>query len=363
MEVMFGSKTPTLTNDPNNSIKVVIHRKLPNELFTEILSQSTPKPLTIPWTLCDSSFPWAFLRVCKEWRSVTLGTAGLWSSVHVDYEQIGKVRGKVASASMTSIAQQVLLRSGNAYLSLKITSNDYQLRDRKPLVDLVLNHTHRIRHLDLFLFDEAMMDLLNLPPILFQQLESLSIASFNGSELGHFESVTFQNSPHLRTVKVDLCQDWASTVLHLPWSHLTSLSLISGFELTPHIAHGILKQCPELVSLDIMLSDELDNQVQEPLDITLSFLKTLSVEFGDYKQVEDFLKGLTMPSLSRLEITSSNEISNILGWNREPFFDILCNFDTISILRFDLPFPPDYEISSFLDNFPHLSELTLPAHR
>lgn len=124
----------------------------------------------------------------------------------------------------------------------------------------------------------------------------------------------------------------------------------NGFELTPRIAHGILKQCPELVllSLDITLSDELDNEAQEPLDITLCSLTTLSVEFGDYKLVEDFLKDLAMPSLSRLEITSSHEISTFWGWNRESFFNILCNFNTISILKFDLPFPLDNGISSYL---------------
>lgn len=46
----------------------------------------------------------------------------------------------------------------------------------------------------------------------------------------------------------------------------------------------------------------------------------------------------------------------------ESFFDILCNFKAIGILKFNLPFPLDIGIYSFLDKFPHLSELTLPAH-
>ncbi|KAF9455630.1 hypothetical protein BDZ94DRAFT_1179594, partial [Collybia nuda] len=53
------------------------HRKLPNEILTEIFFAASGK-VTVPVANIDTEPPWTLFRVCKRWREIASTTPKLW---------------------------------------------------------------------------------------------------------------------------------------------------------------------------------------------------------------------------------------------------------------------------------------------
>ncbi|KAF9460179.1 hypothetical protein BDZ94DRAFT_1300063 [Collybia nuda] len=335
--------------------------KIPNELLSEIFKLSTPKPITISPDLESDDLPWALFGICKKWRQIATGMPELWTNIIVEYEDDPSI--PVANTSdpkfVTRVAHETLLRSGNAPLSLTVNSRKYNMDDQTPLINLVVLHAHRIKHLKLNLYEQALQKLVSLPPLDFKVLQFLSVWCYDGAE----ESIScavFEKAP---LVIAELNRyDWLPTQQGSPSAHLTHLSISIDFDLTPIKAHGILNQIPHLVFLQIPVSADEEPEERDRIPfITYPSLNTLIVNCSQPELLPEFFKPLILPCLNRLEITPSSWAPGVdnVDWGITSVLSKISSFPLLNIFAFTLPLPDNYDFNSYLLSIPKIVALEL----
>lgn len=174
------------------------------------------------------------------------------------------------------------------------------MRNRTPLINLILNHTHRIQYLKLKIFEEALRDLLLSEPIVFKCLEFLSLSSFE--DIDHIDSIFFQEAPWLKVAELDIYLELSMTP-YLPWGNSEHLSVTNGCYLMPFGAHEVIQHCPNIITFQVALPSE-----EEPMDsilpVTALYMKTLLLESPQSSAMAEFLRSLVLPYLTRLELRS-----------------------------------------------------------
>lgn len=208
---------------------------------------------------------------------------------------------------ITEIAHKTLLRSKSALLSLKIVSDTYEMTDSTPLTSLVLTHAHRIQYLELKIFAGGQWYILSSPYLVFDHLEFLSLSSFEHDEFPDvIQSALFQKAPQLRVAEIDLSLDWSTMAPHLPWANLEYLSMTKNDDLSPRVAHRVIRQCPNLIVLQINLFTD-DETTDSIPPATFPFMTTLLVEMSGCITIADFLRPCILPRLTRLELRTPYE--------------------------------------------------------
>ncbi|KAJ7659353.1 hypothetical protein DFH06DRAFT_1195559 [Mycena polygramma] len=246
---------------------------LPNEITSEIFTHFLPTyPVRPP--LFGPLSPTVLTQICCRWRAIALATPTLWRAISFSGRKVGEV-------------EQILLwlsRSGGCPLSIAIEDTPYPIPDVSPLLAALVPHCARWEQVE---FHVPSVHASTLPEGPMPLLRHLHL-----SVTGPYSMITISEMPMLRSVVLHY---FGATNVILPWTQLTSLTLI---EIFPSEWVPILQQTPNLVHCKL---EVIENSPGLQPDIQLLFLESLTLTVID--GLNGSLPCLIAPTLRRLETT------------------------------------------------------------
>jgi hypothetical protein len=308
----------TLGNKQRSSFRVTIapHKKLPFEIMGHVFSHCGPSSsehnqIMLPPKVSE---PWCnFAHVCSQWRKIALSTPGLWSRLHIRYED-DEMEGRVAP-----MVREILSRTRSVPLCLAFTgpdwSDDKDYFEVNPL-GLIMSLADRLQSLSLALpyASPAIFQFLLLPPDLFGIMERFNLSAIVEDEevddslldsYKNIKSTVFDAAASLRSIELNTPQGDDITFqlpLQLPWAQLTDLRLKGATLLGK--AHAILSQCRLLVHCQLVIvRDGTDPEAHNfSGNLFLPELHTLKLYYEDVagEDVGESLRPLITPSLVNL---------------------------------------------------------------
>ncbi|KAJ7772198.1 hypothetical protein B0H16DRAFT_1714409 [Mycena metata] len=295
-------------------------RSMPPEILQEIFMACLP---TEHYAIMHTSqAPLLFGRVCSSWRSISLSTPTLWSSIHMVPSAIGPLESNDRFTSLRTW----LHRSGNCPLWISIAVGD----GLKDIVDTLLAYSRRwvaLKLVDYVPYEASAIWSLTPEEVpLLEVFEFVEHAWYGAEPM----AMAFLSVPrNLRSISI-------TSVLPLPscsWAQITALCLRSRqptfFELRLDDTIGLLSQCVNLQSCELSfppyVHDNSSNTVlpsgtPAPAHVTLPHLTALSLT-TDLAPTADFninqiLDRLVLPCLAKLRLEGSltgNEFTDMLS--------------------------------------------------
>ncbi|KAJ7148792.1 hypothetical protein C8R43DRAFT_925614 [Mycena crocata] len=250
---------------------------LPNEIVSEIFLHFLP-----PYPECP--FPTGLLSptiltyICRKWRQIALTTPALWRAVPFPPQ------GLLADTEKQIVLESWLARSSSCPVSFKFVNHaSYRLRE-KSLETLVI-YRFRWEYMELRMIGD-LLHIIGGPAPLLREL-NLQLDRSSPSP------VSLTDAPLLHTV---ILNDDAALSIVLPWTQLTSLTLILVYpsECTP-----ILLQTCNLVHCELFLAQNHHSAI-EP-DVELAHLESLVITCtGDGNS--RYLRSFIVPALQKLQV-------------------------------------------------------------
>ncbi|THV07438.1 hypothetical protein K435DRAFT_960010 [Dendrothele bispora CBS 962.96] len=321
-------------------------RKLPTELLAEIFILClpdqfyvAPDPLQAPLLLAS---------VCAGWRTITLSTSNLWSSLCL--------RPGITYQRANPLLSTWLSRTSSRPLSLSLHA---ELWRRKEIAELLNRSSPRWKHI--CVYDELPKHkhtiwnhVLNVP--MLETFELISPSGVSQEQLDNFASVL--NSSNRLTQFIWKNGQMSSAALDVVWSKLTHITL--NVELPPSFCLDLLQNAHNLVQLiyhNIRIPSSPDRTLLVP--VCLPHLETIAMTFSDNPCV--LFDSITLPALKSLELMAS--CHNSPFWFRLPysmrslFERSRCPLETLDIHL--LCFDEDEFIDFLLPVHTTLREITL----
>ncbi|KAJ7906196.1 hypothetical protein B0H13DRAFT_2662920 [Mycena leptocephala] len=253
---------------------------LPNEIVSEIFICFLPDYPLCPPVLGLLS-PNLLTHICRLWRQIALTTPALWRAIslyylHCDFE------------SHIHMLRSWLDRSGNCPLS--ITMDDYDAISHNAFLEAILPHRARWEYVQLVIMRGDLLVIEGPMPL----VRSLDIKVYEGNT--PVSSVALE-APRLRTATL---WDFDYPPCLLPWSHLTSLTLVAK---EPYECAYVLEHSANLVYCELILYNE-DDSTQAGVDITLPRLEDLVLWkwLGIQSWLTGYLETFVAPALRRLQV-------------------------------------------------------------
>ncbi|KIM41451.1 hypothetical protein M413DRAFT_445447 [Hebeloma cylindrosporum] len=317
-----------------NAILSPARRLLP-DILREIFYHCVVQPYPI---LSATEAPMVLTRVCSLWRSVALSSPRIWTRLHipipgdpqfssrVNNDRGPELRHQMFSKTMELRCQAVkewLGRSGSLPLSLSISypfgyepsvgSNvveDDEVAD--PLFRTIRPFASRWRDFNL-----------SMPFHIYQKLET-QIPLDNLSMLRHFTGIIHVHSstqptliplhiielPSLETLSLNCLQ----LTIHLghyqnSWNRLTDIRFMSPITDTDLL--GMLRQCPNLITLDVNIQSPWFNSGDREPDLATVLLPHLeSLKLHETGSPSQAIPAVNAPSLKLLQYRCPPRYSN-----------------------------------------------------
>ncbi|KAK6977943.1 F-box domain-containing protein [Favolaschia claudopus] len=253
---------------------------LPNEIIAEIFLHFLPT-YPEPPPLVGIYSPTCLAQVCHKWREIAHRTPPLWRAI--DLTRPFEKPGVEEAMSLCLLWTE---RSGACPLSLRLSDS---LEPLSTYTD-VIYRCARCEHLALELDTTQDLDVIqdSFPSLKTLDMYISGLSSFPANPV-----VTLQNLPLLRTVVLD---DWQDLHVGLPWSQLTSLTLLS---LRSEICVPILQQASHLLHCELEFGNH--SMTAHDLDLELPRLETLTFRPRGWTD-QNFVRCLMAPRLLRLQL-------------------------------------------------------------
>ncbi|KAJ7623942.1 hypothetical protein DFH06DRAFT_758569 [Mycena polygramma] len=255
---------------------------LPTELVSEIFLHVLPRYPNFP-ELTGLSSPTPLTQICRRWRDIALGTPELWSA-------ISSLNNNLDGRELR-IFEFWLNRSRHCPLSITLATDVAWACDE--LVEAVIPHRARWQHLK-FEVESKHLRIFDGPMPLLRHLEL--ITEDDGTE---GDPIVVHGVPLLRTVVLN---DVAAVRIVLPWTQLTSLTLIRVF---PSEFVAVLVQTRNLVHCELRVFHDSFSHAVSHRDtrIQLPCLESLTlVHCGIHPVTTDRLPTFVVPALRSLKI-------------------------------------------------------------
>ncbi|KAJ7629809.1 hypothetical protein DFH06DRAFT_710277 [Mycena polygramma] len=260
---------------------------LPSELVSEIFIQTLPPYPDFPH-LTGPLSPIVLTQICQRWRAIALGTPELWSAISsFNNNQDGRE---------LPIFELWLTRSRWCPLSIKLGTDAAWAR--AELVDAVIPHRACWQHLKIDV-EAKHLGMFDGPMPLLRTLELTT----STEEDVHLEPDPIEVGAHavplLRTVALN---DLAAVRIILPWTQITSLTLIRVFasECMP-----ILAQTFNLLYCELRVFHDSSDDRDELIQLSLPCLESLNLIHCGIRPVKHLLPTFLVPALRRLKIPES----------------------------------------------------------
>ncbi|KAJ7437739.1 hypothetical protein FB451DRAFT_1193056 [Mycena latifolia] len=233
-------------------------RRLPHDIVREIFIACLPSHRNCVMSAVEA--PVLLGRICSSWRSISLSTPRLWSSIHIVDPHSPKFPSQrpifeEKLAQRLDTTKMWLARSGQRALSISLHAASSESVNR--FIRILLPFATRWQHIAF-------------------TTPSLSLATMS--------HLTEADVPMLKSVSIIEIRDPFHAKLPLRWDGLTELS-ISLFEdpsITAELSLKIFSQCPHLRSCQLTV-DRSFNMLSGAGEsvVELSFLHTLELQGGN----------------------------------------------------------------------------------
>lgn len=263
-------------------------RRTPPEVWSAIFVQCLPTEIS---TLAEvTKAPILIGRVCRLWRTISISTPALWSSIYICHTP-----QRASKPSLPAI-KIWLTRSGNLPLSISLNQN-LSMVPSNELLNLLISLSVRWYHMCLSGPAALVKELLCNPGVSAPRLTVLEVIACQWQD----DSVSFEFSPSLTSLRDVTCSTLSCPrLLHLPWAQLTGLRI--GTTTHTEQCLYVAKMCPRLSSLSLNILSPSPSP-SPPLGemVCLSDLSYLSLAGFGHKRsshaVGAFLDGLIIPNL------------------------------------------------------------------
>lgn len=256
---------------PNTSCSILT---LPTEITAEIFARCLPEVASTP--RIDTA-PLLLGRICSNWRSISLDTPELWSSLKV----------AVSDTPVDSV-EKWLTRARHCPLSLVVDC--FQSDGR--FIDVLQRHSYTWHDVELGLPFEQFYRF--EPDLRLPMLEGLAIAAVNYHPPVEHPVNAFRNAPALRHLR--LLTSVLPAHLALPWTQLTSFE---SDALSPDECLNVLKYTPNIVECVFGIYFTAPDAL--PDVPPCMFLTTLRIS-SHLRNVMDLLGHISAPALQVLDL-------------------------------------------------------------
>lgn len=266
------------------------HRKIPNELLSEIFLQCSPDPIVVPWQLKQA--PWQLGRVCSKWRQVSLATSKLWGNIQISNASDGTYLPR-----SVDMGKELFRRSRKSLVSLHadIASVPNSSTATQKFADFIVADVGRMKNMHIVSHLWRIQPFLSLPPGSIDSLESLTIKTVDDDEKIHSLSV-FRGARNLHQVSFNCTLASTASLFDLPLSNLTTIS-IPYARLRPNVALAILNECSSLVDCTIGVGCIPLQPAVQPQAHLLPSLKRLHIRDEGPAHCIMWIRDLVMPVL------------------------------------------------------------------
>ncbi|KAJ7488415.1 hypothetical protein FB451DRAFT_1167851 [Mycena latifolia] len=299
-------------------------RALPPEILQEIFMACLPTSHNA--IMHTTEAPLLFGRVCSAWRTISLSTPALWSSVHIVFsdlvDEIINTVGLPSDQELLAYPRVVqrrvglqiwLQRSRNCPLSISLWHDCVLSRHIPAFADTIFPHRHRLKSLKVP--DPVLCGLYYLSPDELPMLEVVDILDTSGRSTMPGCVQLFATAPNLRSISFR-CET-AHILPTRSWERITQLTLQSESSFfTPDLPQTleVLAHCFNLQTCALLFPTTREHpspgsafSIPPPLLVGLSRLHTLSVvgtvAVDARFNVACFLEYLVLPALDQLTIS------------------------------------------------------------
>ncbi|KAH7915221.1 hypothetical protein BJ138DRAFT_1109899 [Hygrophoropsis aurantiaca] len=337
-------------------------RRLPPEIVAMIFAFCCPpdKPSESPVH--------ALLRlgqICRAWRDVLCSTPHLWSSLVIHFPITAVYRAELVEKVLSTI-HTWLERSKPFPMSIVfIDLGRFPPNRIAPIVDTLLIHSHRWKHISFYISSECFPLLFNFTDSTLSSLESLEIHDNLEHVPGqHSPALRLRSAPRLKSLSFTT-QRFTNDHITFCWKQLTELSLLyepNHYRMPHHDGFlKVLKQCSNIKICSLGIGMPLGDDAIEPSKtITLHHLHTFRIRRLWQESITGgFLDALILPQLKILEIDSTAEfIWTAMSWHGGQFAPLLsrsgCQLETLSVTNVHFS---EYELLDCLLHTPSLKHL------
>lgn len=267
-------------------------RRLPSDIIREIFIACIPADQNA--TMSAQEAPLLLGRICSAWRTISLSTPRLWSSIHI--VEPGRDSSTGIYEGCLRMAKTWLGRSGGLPLSISLRGSPLSVPS--TYFDTIVSFSQRWKHISLSGCSRMRLSRAQVP--MLKSIQILDYALWDEPRVA--ETQDFLGGVCLESAVIGT--DINPMELPLPWSQLTSLILTRinrrRAALSSSTSLSILSECSNLRLCSLALTSGADETATVPSSVELPFLSSLKVSIssrGSF-QPEDLLDRLVVPQLS-----------------------------------------------------------------
>ncbi|KAJ6586295.1 hypothetical protein DFH09DRAFT_977891 [Mycena vulgaris] len=298
-------------------------RRLPLDIIQDIFLACIPTHRNCVMNAAEA--PVLLGRICSSWRTISLSTPRLWSSLHIPVpvnlsdSDSTLYREKLLQRLETTKAW--LSRSGECGLSISFQS-PYHVFDSDiaplvhPILQALLPFASRWEHIK---FKSRYSHLVTLSHLTAAEVPALKSVVINETTLGH--GIQVDSFPLLGGSGISSISLSGTTFnplkLPLRWNSLIDLSIKAVSVITSELTVQLLSQCPALrtCQLQVWGSPETGTGVVGKPLVECAFLHTLDLEIsgGLMFAFRELFPRISFPGLRHLQlhVSSSNDDGDI----------------------------------------------------
>ncbi|KAJ8517305.1 hypothetical protein ONZ45_g5479 [Pleurotus djamor] len=264
-------------------VQEIFSHCLPNDRFNK------PNALKAPLSLAQ---------VCSSWRNLVLTTPMLWKSFFI-------ILGPSNVAARTELAKLWFQRSGQHQLDISIYAPSVGTQ-LSPLLELLANNIHRVRHISLILQPIHVAPVSDLFSRRAPLLSTVDVTFSKAHDLWATPSctvnITPESAPRLRAMTW-CTRSLVSQMFSFNTTAIVDLN-IEQLSLSADQCLPLLRNCPELRSAQLQVVTSPILHVDPSQHVIHHSLETLTI----YSTVPlgSLFDHLTLPSLETLTIADAN---------------------------------------------------------
>ncbi|KAJ7762571.1 hypothetical protein B0H16DRAFT_1529247 [Mycena metata] len=292
-------------------------RRLPIDIIQEIFLACLPTNRNCAMSAFDA--PLLLGRICSSWRTISLSTPPLWTTLHIVNPSVSKEVdatqfGEIVALRLAA-AKMWLKRSAPYPLSISLKSGS---SNHSEFSQLLSPFAARWQHIHFMTPPAALEGFFHLTETDVPLLETVLIDGDKDTSHGFWGSLGILRAARMSEFSIP-GRSFVAEAVPLRWHQLETLILAkpspsSSTYFSNEAAVQAISRCPNLRCCKLWLSDELSHPAQSRLPmVELVFLHTLELHNSYYLpsfNIPFMLEHLSAPNLHRLTLDGASEVKN-----------------------------------------------------